>query len=97
MASRGIRISPEFELGSHQLLLEFAKINLGIACVTKEFSQEYLNSGLLYEVQLNEEIPKRSIGVCFLKGVSLSIASTKFIEIMESKEVDPNILGGEHG
>ncbi|MDR0267792.1 LysR family transcriptional regulator, partial [Paenibacillus sp.] len=38
MASRGIRISPEFELGSHQLLLEFAKINLGIACVTKEFS-----------------------------------------------------------
>ncbi|CAH0119749.1 MULTISPECIES: LysR family transcriptional regulator [unclassified Paenibacillus] len=85
MISKGIRISPEFELGSHDLLLEFARINLGIACVTKEFSQEYLNKGLLFEVELTEEIPKRSIGVCFLKSVPLSIASTKFVEIMESK------------
>ncbi|AJS59777.1 LysR family transcriptional regulator [Paenibacillus sp. IHBB 10380] len=86
LISRGIKISPEFELGSHDLLLEFAKINLGIACVTKEFSQEYLNKGLLYEVQLNEEIPKRNIGVCFLKSVSLSPASTKFVEIIENKQ-----------
>ncbi|OKL35426.1 LysR family transcriptional regulator [Domibacillus mangrovi] len=85
MISKGIKISPEFELGSHDLLLEFAKINLGIACVTKEFSQEYLNKGLVYEVQLNEEIPKRNIGVCFLKSVPLSPASTKFVEIIENK------------
>ncbi|RUT47234.1 LysR family transcriptional regulator [Paenibacillus anaericanus] len=85
MMSKGIKISPEFELGSHDLLLEFAKINLGIACVTKEFSQEYLNKGMLYEVQLNEEIPRRSIGVCFLKSVPLSLASTKFVEIIENK------------
>lgn len=87
MISKGIKISPEFELGSHDLLLEFAKINLGIACVTKEFSQEYLNKGLLYEVQLNEKIPPRSIGVCFLKSVPLSRASTKFVEIVEGKEL----------
>ena len=87
MISKGIKISPEFELGSHDLLLEFAKINLGIACVTKEFSQEYLNNGLLYEVQLIKEIPKRSIGVCFLKSVPLSRASTKFVEIIENKQL----------
>ncbi|OAH58344.1 LysR family transcriptional regulator [Domibacillus aminovorans] len=85
MISKGIKISPEFELGSHDLLLDFAKINLGIACVTKEFSQEYLNKGWVYEVQLNEEIPKRNIGVCFLKSVPLSPASTKFVEIIENK------------
>ncbi|TPG68191.1 LysR family transcriptional regulator [Brevibacillus laterosporus] len=87
MISRGIKISPEFELGSHDLLLEFAKINLGIACVTKEFSQEYLHKGLLYEIRLIEEIPKRNIGVCFLKSVPLSPASTKFVEIIENKQV----------
>ncbi|TQR20833.1 LysR family transcriptional regulator [Psychrobacillus vulpis] len=87
MISKGIKISPEFELGSHDLLLEFAKINLGIACVTKEFSQEYINRGLLYEVPLIEEIPKRNIGVCFLKSVSLSPASTKFVEIIENKQI----------
>ena len=53
LISKGIKISPEFELGSHDLLLEFAKINLGIACVTKEFSQEYINKGLLYEGTTN--------------------------------------------
>ena len=80
MLSRGIKIEPEIELGSHDLLLEFAKINLGISCVIKEFSQEYLGNKVLYEVPLEEEIPKRSIGVCFLKSVSLSSASAKFIE-----------------
>lgn len=85
MLSRGIKMSPDFELGSHDLLLEFARINLGVACVTKEFSQEYLDQGLLYEVQLQEEIPKRSIGVCFLNSVSLSPASTKFVEIIDNK------------
>lgn len=83
MLSNGIKISPEFELGSFDLLLEFAKINLGIACVVKEFSKDYLEQGLLYEVKVLEEIPSRSIGVCYLKSVSLSLASTKFVEILE--------------
>lgn len=81
--SRGIKITPEIELGSHDLLLEFAKINLGLACVIKEFSQEYLLKGILYEVEVTEHIPKRSIGYCFLKSVSLSPASTRFIEMLE--------------
>jgi LysR family transcriptional regulator, transcriptional activator of the cysJI operon len=83
--SKGVRISPEFELGSHDLLLEFAKINLGIACVTKEFSQEYLNSGLLNEVELIESIPKRSIGACSLKSVPLTRAAALFVDIIENK------------
>lgn len=87
ISSKGIQISPDFELGSHHLLLEFAKINLGVACVTREFSQEYLDKGLLHEVQLLEEIPKRSIGVCFLKSVSLSAASTKFLELIDNKQL----------
>ena len=84
MLSKGIKISPDFELGSFDLLLEFAKINLGIACVVKEFSKEYLDNGLLYEVNISEEIPARSIGVCYLKSVPLSLASTKFVEILSS-------------
>lgn len=85
MSSKGIKITPEIELGSHDLLLEFAKINLGIACVVKEFSQEYLKSKLLYEVKTSEEIPKRSIGLCFLKSVPFSPASKKFVEILEKR------------
>lgn len=84
MLSKGIQISPEFELGSFDLLLEFAKINLGIACVTKEFSQHYLTEGSLHELPLVEEIPKRHVGICYLKSVPLSRAATRFVEIIES-------------
>lgn len=87
LISKGIKISPEFELGSHDLLLEFAKINLGIACVTEEFSQEYLHKGLVHRVKLTEEIPKRSVGVCYLKSVPLSRAATRFVDIVVNKQV----------
>lgn len=83
----GVKINPEIELGSHDLLLEFAKINLGIACVIREFSHDYMKDGSLYEIKLKEEIPNRSIGFCYLKSVSLSVASRKFVEIVENKEV----------
>ncbi|MHC8514975.1 LysR family transcriptional regulator [Sporosarcina sp. ITBMC105] len=82
--SKGVKIAPEFELGSHDLVVEFARINMGIACVTREFTEEYLDRGILHEVQLKEEIPHRSIGVCSLKSVPLSPASTKFVELVVS-------------
>lgn len=85
LTAKGYTISPEFELGSHDLLLEFAKINLGIACVTKEFSTDYLQKGIVHEIKLEEPIPKRSIGICYLQSVPLSRATKKFIELMDPK------------
>ncbi|MDW0116552.1 LysR family transcriptional regulator [Sporosarcina thermotolerans] len=82
LLSKGVKISPEFELGSHDLVVEFARINMGIACVTREFTEDYLESGMLQEVQLKEQIPHRSIGVCSLKSVPLSPASTRFLELL---------------
>ncbi len=86
LISKGIKIAPEFELGSHDLLLEFAKINLGVACVTKEFAQDYLSKGLLYEVPVEEAIPARHIGICSLKSVPLSPASTRFVDIIVKQQ-----------
>lgn len=80
--SKGISIKPEIELGSHDLLLEFAKINLGVSCVIREFSQEYLKKKELFEIKLTENIPKRNIGICFLKSVSLSPTSERFVQIL---------------
>lgn len=86
--SKGVKIEPEIELGSHDLLLDFAKINLGIACVIREFSREYLDKGILYQVKLVEEIPKRSIGACFLKSVSLSSTAERFIQYLEKNKIE---------
>lgn len=88
LLSKGVHVTPEFELGSHDLLLEFASINLGVASVTKEFSREYLREGLVHEVPLIESIPKRNIGVCFLKGVPLAPAATKFVDTIETRQIN---------
>jgi LysR family transcriptional regulator, transcriptional activator of the cysJI operon len=82
LKDRGFQVSPVFELGSYDLVLEFTKINLGVSCVIKEFAKDYLDKGDLYEVKLEEEIPKRSIGICYLKNVPLSRAAGKFAELI---------------
>lgn len=76
---KGFPLSPVFELGSHDLLLEFARSNLGISCVTREFSRDYLEEGELYELILEEPIPKRDIGVCYAKNMPMSQAGETFI------------------
>lgn len=79
---QGFKLIPEFEIGSHELLLDLAKINLGVACVTKEFSLEYLERDILREVTLTEPIPKRSIGIGYAKNMALSSVASTFMTIL---------------
>ncbi|HOA55416.1 MAG: LysR family transcriptional regulator [Acetivibrionales bacterium] len=86
MLSQGIRVTPEIELGSHDLLLEFASFNFGVACVVEEFSQEYLRTSRLFRIELAHEIPPRSIGFCYLKSVPLSPAAQKLVEVVSDEQ-----------
>ena len=44
------------------LLIEFAKIGLGIGSVIKEFVNTELTDGHLTQIPLNPPIPKRTVG-----------------------------------
>ncbi len=80
--SLNTKLQPEIELGSHDLLLEFASSNLGVSCVIREFASEYFESGKLFEIQTSSPIPPRSIGVCTLEEVTTSGATDKFLELL---------------
>lgn len=82
LIKKGVKIEPEIELGSHDLLLEFAKVGLGISCVVLEYSYEHLKNKDLFQVKTKDQIPKRSIGVCTLSGVPLSSVAKRFSEIL---------------
>ncbi|WMJ21855.1 LysR family transcriptional regulator [Paludicola sp. MB14-C6] len=84
--SHGIQLQPEIELGSHELLLEFAKINLGVSCVMKEFSKHYLKTGELVELRIAPPIPERQIGVVRLKGLSITNSVNAFLKICQENE-----------
>jgi len=80
--SIGAFITPEIELESVDLLVDFAKIGLGIACVLKESAIDALSKKEIFEVQTKEKLPPRKLGLVSMKAVPLSKASTKFIEFM---------------
>lgn len=62
LQDRGITLKNVLEITTMDLLIEFAKIGLGIACVIREFVQEELAQGLLQEVDLGLKFPKRIVG-----------------------------------
>lgn len=78
----GVEIRPDIELGSHELLLEFAGIGLGISCAIREFSHDYLAKENVFELSTTPTIPPRTIGMCSLRGVSLSAAAKEFRQIV---------------
>lgn len=75
----GYEIIPEIELGSIDLLIQFAKYGLGISCVVRDFVINELDGRELFEIRLKEKIPPRKIGIATLKDVPLSAAAKKII------------------
>lgn len=58
----GIELNSFLEVSTMDMLIEFAKIGLGIACVIREAVQKELDTGLLTEITLGSRIPTREIG-----------------------------------
>ena len=83
--SYGIVLTPSIELGAHELLLQLAKINLGISCVVKEFSEEYLKNNFVFELKQKNPLPERAIGYCYSKNLHFTPAMKKFISFLSSK------------
>ncbi|MDP4092926.1 MAG: LysR family transcriptional regulator [Bacillota bacterium] len=79
LSEYGVSITPEIELESMDLLIEFAKIGLGISHVLKKSAEESITKGEIFHVQTTEKLPLRKLGIISVKNVPLSPASRKFI------------------
>lgn len=79
---RGITIAPEIELGSIDLLVELAKIGLGISFVVKEYIKKELAKDEVFVLNLTEKLPRRSVGIMTHKNIPVPMAAQKFIEMV---------------
>ena len=79
----GINLLPEIELESIDLLIEFARIGLGIAHVLKESASGHIQSGELFQVRLSDKITLRKLGIITMKDVPLAKASREFIRFLK--------------
>ncbi len=82
----GFTLNPEMDLSSYSLVTEFAKIGMGVGIATKEFLDEEFNSGTLFEVKTEPKLPKRYIGVMYLKNKILSKCSSEFLEMLNKEK-----------
>ncbi|HHX55910.1 MAG TPA: LysR family transcriptional regulator [Clostridiales bacterium] len=73
------------EVTSLDLLIDFAKTSLGVACVIKEFIKEELEKELLIEIPLSIPINTRSIGFVYKTNSLQNSAAEKFIEYYKNK------------
>lgn len=72
------------EVSNMDLLIEFAKIGLGVACVIKEFVDEDLKNGSLVELPLSVPVPKREVGFAYATKTPLSTAVSSFVSFYKS-------------
>jgi len=61
------KISPLhiLEVNEMDMLIEFAKMGIGVSCVVKQFVEHELNTGLLTEIELSKPIPPHEIGLLY--------------------------------
>ena len=87
LKSNQIAFTPEIEVSSMDILIELAKIGLGVGAVIKNFVQDDLASGSLIEIPVIPPLPERKIGIVYKKNIPLSLASQSFITHLKNNVV----------
>ncbi len=79
-----LHLNQSIETGNMELLIEFAKTGIGIACVIKEFIQKELEEGTLVEIEMPPDlyIPKREI-VFLYDEKNFNPSLIKFISMLK--------------
>ncbi len=85
MLLQGISVEHKIEVSTMDLLIDFARIGLGIACVIGEFVRDELQKGSLMECSIREPIPPRRIGFAYPRSASPSAAMSAFLARLASE------------
>ena len=78
-----ISLQDIIEVSNMDLVIEMAKVSLGVGCVIKEFVREELENGTLVEIPLGIPIHKREIGFAYNRDVKVSESLEKFVAFYE--------------
>ncbi len=57
------------EVNDMDMLIEFAKIGIGVSCVVKQFVKNELSNGSLIEINLPNAIPPRETGFLYNQNI----------------------------
>lgn len=69
------------EVNEMDMLIEFAKMGIGISCVVKQFVENELKNGSLIEIDLTNPVPSREIGFLYNEIWPFNENILKFINV----------------
>lgn len=81
-----IKLTPEYELSSVELIVEMAKRGMGIACVPREYIEDEIAAGTLTELNVSPAFPNRMTGVVVNKEKNYSYALSQFLKLLNKYE-----------
>ena len=81
----GLRFSPDMELATTDMILPAVKHNLGIGFIPEEFARAEIESGNVFEINVEEALPERSVILIYDTEYPQSIASKEFQKFLNEK------------
>ena len=79
-----IIIKDSIDISDMDLLIDFARIGVGVACVIKNFVREDLENGTLVEIPLGLPIHKREVGFAYKTTTKPSKSLAEFIHFYKT-------------
>ena len=79
-----IIIKDSIDISDMDLLIDFARIGVGVACVIKNFVREDLENGTLVEIPLGFPIHKREVGFAYKTTTKPSKSLSEFIHFYKT-------------
>lgn len=86
LAKSGVALTPEFELATSDMIAQFAFRNLGIGCIVKDFADQYLNAGELFELKLKTRIPRRNMCIVSSRRNPISNSAKRLLDMLLEAE-----------
>ena len=92
LLKQGIELKPEFELAISDMIVQFAKRNMGVGCVMEGFAQDAVEAGDVFELKFKMEMPARHI--CVVTGESnlISMPGRKLLEMVTGQRIETDMI-----
>ena len=79
-----ITVADSIDVSNMDLLIDFAKIGVGCACVIKNFVETELADGTLLQIPLPIDIPKREVGFAFKEHIMPTKTLASFLKFCKN-------------
>lgn len=82
LEKKGISLKPEFELAISDMVVQFAKRNMGVGCVMEGFAAGALERGEVFELTFREPMPGRQMCVVTGDEGLISLAGRSLFDLV---------------